>query len=438
MASSSVTRRSLMGTAAVPLLAACGLAGDGGAAAPGPDARPANVQFYFSGNQATVQLYQDMKVAFERAHPKSTLELGQGETEIEKLLTLLAAGTPTDVFWNRVRTSQVLIRREGTLADVLPLMKRDKLTQDDFWPSAVKAYTYKGGYFGLPTSSSSSALYFNKALFRQVGLTFPDELEKQGKWNWDTLVDTAKKLTRTDASGKKLWGYARINGIVQTVQFIWQNGGTPFSEDRRQALYASSECIGGVQFMTDLILKHQVTPPVDDPAKADFFSNFSIGMEQGGRYRLPDMMPALQGGSLDAGMATAPAGPKNNKTRGDDLAGSILKSTKVLDAAWAFTKFWASEEGQLIILKSNRSYTSRRSIARNQSILKQVLQPWENGETYFNGLNRTDVFPVPPKFPEVTAIFDREEKLAHEGKKTVRGAMDTVVQEVTPLIKEPF
>jgi hypothetical protein len=42
------------------------------------------------------------------------------------------AGTPPDVSWNRVRTSQVLIRREGSLVDLVPLMKRDNLTQDDF------------------------------------------------------------------------------------------------------------------------------------------------------------------------------------------------------------------------------------------------------------------------------------------------------------------
>ena len=76
----------------------------------------------------------------------------------------MAAGTPPDVYWNRVRASQVLIRREA-LVDVLPLMKRDKLTQDDFWPSAVRAYTYKGGYSACPprpaptrsTSTSSTS-----------------------------------------------------------------------------------------------------------------------------------------------------------------------------------------------------------------------------------------------------------------------------------------
>jgi hypothetical protein len=93
----------------------------------------------------------------------------------------------------------------------------------------------------------------------------------------------------------------------------------------------------------------------------------------------------------------------------------------------------------MAVLKSNRSYTSRRSIARNPAVLKQVLNPWEDGEAYFTGLQRGEVFPVTPKFvPQVRDTFDREEKLAHSGTKTVRAAMETAHQEISPMLKEPF
>jgi multiple sugar transport system substrate-binding protein len=433
------TRRSVLtGLGVVPLLAACSRA-----AAPPPAAReaqPATVQFYFSGDQPTVQLYQALKETFERTYPAYKLDLVQGETEIEKLLTLLAAGTPTDVFWNRVRTSQVLIRREGSLVDVLPLLKRDKLTQDDFWPSAVRAYTYKGGYFGLPTSSSSNALYYNKEHFRQAGLPVPEDLEKQGRWTWDTLLETARKLTGPEPTGgKKRFGFLRPTGLVLTVQYMWQNGGAPFSDDRTQCLLTSTECAGAVQFLTDMVLRHQVSPGPNEPDNPDFRTNFRVAMEQAGRYLLPGILPALQAGTIDPGMVVAPKGPKKDTTRGDDLAASLLKGTKVLEAAWAFAKLWASEEGQLIVLKSNRSYTSRRSVARNPAVLKQVLFPWEDGETYFAGLNRTEVFPVTPKFiPQVADIYGREELAAHAGEKTVRAAMEAASQEITPLLREPF
>ncbi|MGH2352780.1 MAG: ABC transporter substrate-binding protein [Chloroflexota bacterium] len=424
---------------AVPmlLLSACERAAGPGPA-PATEA-PATVQFYFSGDTATQQLYETLKETYERTYPKYKLELVHADSEIEKLLTLIAGGTPTDVFWNRVRTSQVLIRREGSLVDLLPLMKRDKLTQEDFWPSAVKAYSYKGGYYGLPTSASSNALYFNKEHFRQAGATFPTELEKQGKWTWDSLLETARKLTGPEpTSGQKRYGFLRPSGLVLTVQYIWQNGGTPFSEDRTKCLLTSPESVGAIEFITDMVLKHQVSPKVNEEGSPNFRTNFRVAMEQAGRYLLPGIVPALQSNTIDPGMVLAPKGPKAATTRGDDLAASILKSTKVPEAAWAFAKLWSSEEGQLIVLKSNRSYTARRSIARDQSILKQVLHPWEDGETYFTGLNRTEVFPVTPKFPEVMSIFAREERAAHSAEKTPRQAMEAASQEITPLLNEPF
>jgi ABC-type glycerol-3-phosphate transport system substrate-binding protein len=253
-------------------------------------------------------------------------------------------------------------------------------------------------------------------------------------------LETARKLTGPEPTGgKKRFGFLRPTGLVLTVQYMWQNGGTPFSADRTQCLLTSNECVGAVQFLTDMVLRHQVSPGPNEPDAPNFRTNFRVSMEQAGRFLLPGILPALESGTIDPGMVVAPKGPKADTTRGDDLAASLINGTKVLEAAWAFAKLWASEEGQLIVLKSNRSYTSRRTVARDPAILKQVLFPWESGETYFTGLNRTEVFPITPKFiPQVADIFAREEQAAHAGEKTVGAAMDAASREITPLLKEPF
>lgn len=436
----AVARRSVLAGALATPLAACVQAQRASNAPMPNEVQPATVQFYFgTAGQPEIQLYTTLMEGFEKQYPKYKLDLLPAENETEKALALMAAGTPPDVYWNRVRASQTFIRRDA-LVDLLPLLKRDKLSQDDFWPSAVRAYTYKGGFYGLPTSASSNALYYNKIHFHAAGLPLPNELEKQGRWNWDSLLDTARRLTRTE-SGKKRWGLLRPRGITLTVQYMWQNGGTPFSDDRTQSLITSAEVVGAEQWLADLALKHQVSAPVGDPADVDaaFRTEGVVAMQQSGRFAAPAIVQGIQAGTIDPGMVVAPKGPKKDTTRGDDLAASILKTSKVVEAAWAYAKYWASEEGQVVVLKSNRSYTSRRSVARNQSVLKQVLNPWEDGEMYFAGLNRGDVFPVTPKFvPTVQSIFDREEKLAHEGTKTVRDAMLTAHTEITPLLKEAF
>ena len=441
-----VSRRSWLGTVAAHVLAAPAGAlhlaacagGTDTAPHPTPQPRVTPVQLYFSGGSAEQQLFTALKQAFERRSPQFRLDLLFVHSEIETLLGLLAAGTPPDVFWNRVRTSQALMRRKGALVDLLPLMQRDKVAQDDFWPSAVRAYTYEGGYFGLPTSAAGNAVYFNKVAFREAGIPTPDLLQKQGKWSWDTLVDTARKLTRAGTGGMRRYGFMRPAGLALTVQYMWQNGGMPFSDDRTESLLTTPEVVDAMEWVTDLVLKHRVTPPVGAPGEPDFSTNALVGMQQADRSLLPTARRAISSGAIDPGMVVAPKGPREATVCGDDLAASMLTGAKAPAAAWAFAKWWSSVEGQLLVLRSGLSYTARRSLARNSSFLEQALQPWEDTDTYYRGLSRTAVFPVTPRFPEVVRLFDEQERLAHAGEKPVRQAMAAAHQAIAPLLKEPF
>lgn len=441
-----VTRRHWLTTAAVggaslPLvLTACGQP-TSNTSAPKPAAGPATVQYLFNASGGPdLQVHLDLKDAYERKYPQRTLELIQvpnDPTLVEKLLAMLASNTEPDVFWNRVRTSQVFIRRE-VLANLDPYMKRDKIDKKDFWPSAIKAYTFNGGYFAYPTSASSNAVYYNKRHFAEAGLTPPPELEKKGTWDWNALLETSKKLTKTNAQGQKQFGFMRPGGLVLTVQYMWQNGGIPFTEDRKTCRLDSKECVGAVEFLVDLVRKHQVSPPIGAEGNPNFRTNFRVSMEQAGRYILPSLAPALESNSIEPGMVVAPKGPKQATTRGDDLGASILKSSKEMEATWDFAKLWGSDEGQLIVLKSNRSYTSRRSVARNQALLKQVLLPFEDAEAYLKGLERTEVFPVTPQFPDVMKIYATHLDAAYKGEETSRQAMEAACREIEPLLSQPF
>lgn len=43
-----------------------------------------------------------------------------------------------------------------------------------------------------------------------------------------------------------------------------------------------------------------------------------------------------------------------------------------------------------------------------------------------------------PRARQVRDTFDREERLAHAGAKTVRDALQTTHTEIAPMLKEPF
>lgn len=92
----------------------------------------------------------------------------------------------------------------------------------------VSEATYNGKIFGfskLPLNIQSGLLY-NKRLFRENGLTDPNELAGQGRWDFNTLEEYAKQLTKTGSDGANTtWGLSSMDNHWLMTTFIIANGG---------------------------------------------------------------------------------------------------------------------------------------------------------------------------------------------------------------------
>src|SRR5262245_47894336 len=106
--------------------------GTGGASTTGPTAskQPATISVFLSINGDYVTNLQPKVVApYQATHPNVTVEYvpyGSGNTAeaVDKLLTLMAGGTPPDV-WDGPRTADWVVG-QSLLAEVDPLVKRGK------------------------------------------------------------------------------------------------------------------------------------------------------------------------------------------------------------------------------------------------------------------------------------------------------------------------
>ena len=85
-------------------------------------------------------------------------------------------------------------------------------TWNDF---IVNESTYGKTVYGFSKAQNSiqSSLLYNKRLFKAAGLTDPNELIKSGgKWDYATLEEYAKKLTKLDAGGNTVqWGKSKMD-----------------------------------------------------------------------------------------------------------------------------------------------------------------------------------------------------------------------------------
>ena len=158
-------------------LAACGTVA--GTTTPKVSDVKGKVVFYTRGGdvetrgQAEIMIPTFKKVApsvevvhevFQAANPDDSYTL--------KLYALYAANTPPDVFGFGQNYMGFWAR--GMLADLTPLISRDKYDLNQFLPGLPDRFKVKGKQYGLPQLTTFGTLiFYNKALFDQAGVKYP-------------------------------------------------------------------------------------------------------------------------------------------------------------------------------------------------------------------------------------------------------------------------
>jgi multiple sugar transport system substrate-binding protein len=95
--------------------------------------------------------------------------------------------------------------------------------EPDYTASTWAASKVANGIFGLPQDSGPMALFYNKQVFDQYGLTIPK--------TWDEYLATARKLHAADPT-KYITADNGDPGF--TTSMIWQAGGRPFKTEGRE------------------------------------------------------------------------------------------------------------------------------------------------------------------------------------------------------------
>ncbi|KAF0106255.1 MAG: sugar ABC transporter substrate-binding protein [Chloroflexi bacterium] len=209
--------------------------------------------------------------AFQVAHPEITVDfqLLPYADYFTSLKTWIAGGTAPDVASLDLSMLQEMAAT-GSIVDLNPMITADGYDLSAYYQSTLDMFQNNGGQFGLPASYSNVVLYYNKKLFDDAGLPYPDD-----KMDWATFVDTAKKLTK-DTNGDG------TNEIFGTSRLWWPyymlfNGATPFNADATTCTLTDQAAVDGFQAMVDLTLKDKVAPSANDLAAQDDWHMFEGG-----------------------------------------------------------------------------------------------------------------------------------------------------------------
>jgi multiple sugar transport system substrate-binding protein len=294
--------------------------------------------------------HQEIIARFEEQNPDILIQLEAvaGRDYYTRLLTQIAARDAPDI----MQIGDDAVPRFVDSGAFLPL--DDFISGDHpldtsiYLPGVLEPGQWEGQQWLLPKDFSPLAVYYNKAIFDEYGVPYPED-----GWTWDDLVETAEALTQdTDGDGKTdIWGIQlTANWTTGFEYFIAAAGGNLISEDGESFVGTmdSPASIAAVQFFSDLYHVHQVAPP-----PADFslwaggnaeFDNGQAAMRLFGRWPLGGYR---ENPNIDLGIVGVPAGEERANILFWGGFG-IFSGTEHPEAAWRFLNFYAGEGGSQV------------------------------------------------------------------------------------------
>ena len=294
---------------------------------------------------------QDVIDAYTAMHPNVEIQLQV--TSWDEYWTKLEAAAESnqlpDIFW--MHTNEILKYADyGMLADLTELYEEESpgYYEEHFSKIALNnARGSDGRIYGIPKDKDTVCLVYNKEMFDEAGVSFPDE-----NWTWDDLVKSSQEIY--SATGK--YGFlAYSDEQLGYWNFVYQAGGQILSDDKTKGEFLNPGTRKGMEFYIGL-QDYEWCP--DQKYFAETNPGTAFFSEQGAMYlegnwnlmvsleNYPDMI-----GKWD--VAVLPKCPDPLKGDGRaTISNNLCYSTgahgKKLEEAKKFLKFLGTEEGQRI------------------------------------------------------------------------------------------
>ncbi len=224
------------------------------------------------------------------------------------------------------------------------------LTQfDDFWtvadrftPGAFVPYVLEDKVYALPETLEFFTTVYRKDIFRSLGFEVPD--------TWQDVTELLPELQRYGMNFyHPIAGGGSLKWFYQTSPFIYQNGGSLYSEDGLEATIDETNSVKGLEYLGKLFTMYSL--PAQEPLfyNAFRYGTLPVGIADFTTYmQIKNAAPELIG---QWALAPYPGvedanGNINRWIIANGRGSVIMGGTKRADEAWEFLKWWTDEETQ--------------------------------------------------------------------------------------------
>lgn len=360
----------------VALVAGCAVPPPPPVSAPGsaPAAEgPVTITWAMWGSPAEIATHQAVADVFMAEHPDIKIEITSEPWSdyFTKMQTLWAAGDASQIpdvlfLWPTYQYAAT-----GVLENLDPYIEASGYDLSDYWPALLESATYEGSVYGFPRDISVEVLYYNKDIFDEVGMAYPDET-----WTWDDLRAAAEALTVREGNQIVRHGLGMEGG--KYLLWVNQNGGSILDDMRNpsRCTLAEPEAVEAIQFFADMMNSGAAMRSANlsqAGGDAAVFASGQVAMIIQNASRVSTFNTA----GLNYDVAPVPfpvGGGRAASTGGAAWVMSAASDNK--DEAWTFLSWLQSTNGgQRLYTASGEIFPALQSTARSDAFLNPDVAP---------------------------------------------------------------
>ncbi len=280
----------------------------------------------------------------------------------EKMLAAMQAGTAPDVFQGCCSFFPIWAQK-GYCLDLRSYVKADLSAEDiaDWAQAQYKAFfTWEGLQYALPKYHGGLALYYNRDLFDEYGVKYPDE-----HWTYDDYLSAMRSLTHDrDKNGyTDLWG-SMLDISWERIQVHVNGWGGHLVDpvDPTRCRMSDPEALSALEWVRSRMWRDNVmaTPAdVQKMATRQAFVAGRVAMVEDGSWALKDV---LTGAGFRIGVAPFPKAPVRRATLASNDGFAIYSGTRHPDEAWQLVKFLIGKDYGRAMARSHFLQPARASL----------------------------------------------------------------------------
>lgn len=291
--------------------------------------------------------------------------------------SLLEAGATggelPDVFWMHSNEAYRYMSN-GILMDLTDRISASEKVDMNQFPEDIKnLYQHEGKIYAVPKDIDTIALWYNKTMFDEAGIAYPDE-----SWTWEDYYEAAVKLTKEDGSQ---FGTAMnpTNNQDGWMNIVYSMGGEVISEDKTSSGFDNPNTLRAMEYVDKLIKNAMPSAAsMSETGNDVLFYSGKVAMLPFGSWMIAPLKEN-EYVTANCGVSVLPKDAQTGRRVSiyNGLGWAVSANTKNPEAAWQLVEWFGSEEGQ----------RRQAELGVSMSAYEGVSDGWKNN---------TDIFDLQP------------------------------------------